>query len=181
MCGQRDVAPSLLRGHRFPPHPAPPHARFRQDEPMSLPRLGIATALLTVFATGAALAQNAPESKPAAPPAPSSMKGTWVGFALFNGDQRPVKFTFDSTDAGWVGATLVPEAGADSIYLDGITVKKDSVNFEIPFGNQAIGVRGSLAGNIYNGEFIVQGEAMGTLRMARAGSAEAANLLTPPQ
>jgi hypothetical protein len=154
---------------------------------MSLRRLGVATALVTAFAAGTALAQGNPDPKPASPPAPAQagapsvgMKGLWVGFALFNGDQRPVKFTFDSTEAGWGGATLVPEMGPDSIYLDRVTVKRDSVSFLIPFGNESIGVRGAFSGNVYNGEFIVQGAPMGTLRMARAGSAEAANLLTPP-
>jgi hypothetical protein len=151
---------------------------------MSLRRLGAATALITAFASATAAAQSKPEPKPAGTPAPaaatSGLKGTWVGFALFTGDQRPVKFTFDSTDAGWVGATLVPEIGPDSVYLDRVTVKRDSVSFLIPFGGNSIGVRGALAGNAYNGEFLVQGSPMGTLRMARAGSAEAANLLTPP-
>ena len=80
---------------------------------MSLRRLGVATALVTTFAAGTAFAQSNSDPKPAPAPAqagtPAGMKGIWVGFALFNGDQRPVKFTFDSTDAGWVGATLVPE------------------------------------------------------------------------
>jgi hypothetical protein len=151
---------------------------------MSLRRLGVATALVTTFAAATAFAQSNSDPKPAPAPAqagtPAGMKGTWVGFALFNGDQRPVKFTFDSTEAGWVGATLVPEMGADSIYLDRVTVKRDSVSFLIPFGNESIGVRGALSGNLYSGEFIMQGAASGSLRMARAGSAEAANLLTPP-
>lgn len=148
---------------------------------MLLRRLGASAAFLTV-AAGSAVAQAKPDPKPAAAPtvAASSLKGTWVGFALFNGDQRPAKFTFDSTSTGWVGATLVPEVGPDSIYLDRVTVKKDSVSFAIPFGSDAIGVRGALSGNYYNGEFIMQGAPMGTLRMARAGSAEAAQLLTPP-
>lgn len=148
---------------------------------MSLRHLGASAALLTAFVAVAAAAQDPkPAAAPAAAPAATSLKGTWVGFAVFNGDQRPAKFTFDSTATGWVGATLVPEAGPDSIYLDRVSVKKDSVSFSIPFGSDAIGVRGSLSGNWYNGEFIVQGAPMGTLRMARAGSAEAAQLLTPP-
>jgi len=151
---------------------------------MSLRHIGVTTALLTTLVSGAVLAQANPDPKPAAAPvqagSPSGMKGTWVGFALVNGDQRPVKFTFDSTDAGWIGATLIPEMGADSVYLDRVTVKRDSVAFAIPFGSDMIGVRGALSGNIYSGEFIIQGAPMGSLRMARAGSAEAANLLTPP-
>jgi hypothetical protein len=148
---------------------------------MSLRHLGASAALFTALVAGSAAAQDPkPAATPPAPAAASSMKGTWVGFAVFNGDQRPVKFNFDSTADGWVGATQVPEAGPDSIYLDRVTVKKDSVSFAIPFGAEAIGVRGALSGNWYNGEFIVQGAPMGTLRMARAGSAEAAQLLTPP-
>ena len=153
---------------------------------MSPRRIGVTATLLTAFVAGAALAQGAPDPKPAPAPAPaptvaaSSLKGTWVGFAMFNGDERPARFTFDSTSAGWVGATLVPEAGPDSIYLDRMSVKKDSVSFAIPFGNESIGVRGALSGNWYTAEFIVQGASMGTLRMARAGTAEAAQLLTPP-
>jgi hypothetical protein len=146
---------------------------------MSFRRLGTTTALLSALAAGAALAQDKPESKPAAPAA-TSLKGTWVGFSMFNGDQRPAKFTFDSTAAGWVGATLVPEAGPDSIYFDRFSVKKDSVSFIIPFGSESIGVRGAVSGNYFTAEFIVQGAPMGTLRTARAGTAEAANLLTPP-
>lgn len=146
---------------------------------MLLRQLGASVALLTI-AAGSALAQAKPEAKPDAKPAATGLKGTWVGFAVFNGDQRPAKFTFDSTSTGWVGATLVPEAGPDSIYVDRLKVTKDSVSFLIPFGNDAIGVRGALSGNFYSGEFIVQGASMGTLRMARAGTAEAANLLTPP-
>ncbi len=146
---------------------------------MSLRRFGITAALLSAAAATSALAQDKPESKPAAPAA-TGLKGTWVGFSMFNGDQRPAKFTFDSTSAGWVGATLVPEMGSDSIYFDRFSVKKDSVSFIIPFGNDAIGVRGAVSGNYYMAEFIVQGSPMGSLRMARAGTAEAAQLLTPP-
>jgi hypothetical protein len=143
-------------------------------------RIGTIVALLSAVAAGSALAQDKPESKPAAAAAASSLKGTWVGFALFNGEQRPATFTFDSTETGWVGATLVPEMAADSIYFDRFSVKKDSVAFIIPFGSDAIGVRGSLAGNYYTADLIAQGSAMGSLRLARAGSAEAAQLLTPP-
>jgi hypothetical protein len=145
---------------------------------MSLRRLGTTTALLSALAVSAALAQDKPEAKPAA--AASTLKGTWVGFSMFNGDQRPAKFSFDSTSTGWVGATLIPEMGGDSIYFDRFSVKKDSVSFIIPFGSDAIGVRGTLSGNYYTAEFIVQGSPMGSLRMARAGTAEAAQLLTPP-
>jgi hypothetical protein len=150
---------------------------------MSLRRFGTTTALLSFLAAGSVLAQEKPETKPATPPAAaaSSLKGTWVGFSMFNGDQRPATFTFDSTSAGWVGATLVPEMGGDSIYFDRFNMKKDSVSFIIPFGNDAIGVRGVLSGNYYTAEFIVQGSPMGNLRMARAGTAEAAQLLTPPR
>jgi hypothetical protein len=147
---------------------------------MSVRRLGMTTALVSALAASAAFAQDKPDAKAAAPAA-SSLKGTWVGFSMFNGDQRPAKFTFDSTATGWVGATLIPEMGADSIYFDRVTVKKDSVTFLIPFGSDAVGVRGALSGNYYSAEFIVQGSPMGTLNMARAGTAEAAKLLTPPE
>lgn len=147
---------------------------------MSLRRIGSTAALLSALVTSAAFAQDKPEAKPAAPAAASSLKGTWVGFSLFNGDQRPAKFSFDSTSSGWVGATLIPEMGGDSIYFDRFSVKNDSVSFIIPFGSDAIGVRGAVSGNYYTAEFIVQGSPMGSLRMARAGTAEAANLLTPP-
>jgi len=146
---------------------------------MSFRRLGTTAALLSALAATAAFAQDKPEAKPAAPAA-SSLKGTWVGFSMFNGDQRPAKFSFDSTATGWVGATLIPEMGSDSIYFDRFSVKKDSVSFIIPFGSDAIGVRGAVSGNYYTAEFIVQGSPMGSLRMARAGTAEAAQLLTPP-
>lgn len=145
---------------------------------MSLRRFGVA-ALLTALATSTAFAQD--KAAKTSTPGASSLKGMWVGFSMFNGDQRPATFVFDSTDAGWLGSTLVPEMGADSIYFDRIVVKKDSVNFIISFGSDAIGVRGAFAGNYYSAEFIVQGTPMGTLRMARAGSAEAAELLTPPR
>lgn len=147
---------------------------------MSLRRLGTTTALLSAIVASAAFAQEKPDAAKATAPAVSSLKGTWVGFSMFNGDQRPARFTFDSTATGWVGATLIPEMGGDSIYFDRVTVKKDSVTFLIPFGSDAIGVRGALAGNYYTAEFIVQGSPMGSLSMARAGTAEAAKLLTPP-
>jgi hypothetical protein len=145
---------------------------------MSLSRFGTAALLSAVIATSAS-AQDKPVAK-AATPASTSLKGTWVGFSMFNGDQRPARFTFDSTSTGWTGATLIPEMGADSLYFDRLTVKKDSVSFLIPFGSDAVGVRGSMSGNYYNADLIVQGAPMGTLRMARAGTAEAAQLLTPP-
>jgi hypothetical protein len=146
---------------------------------MSLRRIVVATAFLSTIAALPAIAQSA--STPAADKAAAgSMKGTWVGFAFVNGDQRPVKFTFDSTATGWVGATLIPEMGADSVYLDPVKVTKDSLAFGIPFGAQSIGVRGARSGNLYGGEFVMEGSVIGTLQMARAGTAEAARLLTPP-
>ncbi|HEY4305113.1 MAG TPA: hypothetical protein VGM82_11630 [Gemmatimonadaceae bacterium] len=145
---------------------------------MSVRRIGTTAALLSALLACSAFAQD----KPAAtkPAASTSLKGTWVGFSMFNGDQRQAKFIFDSTSTGWSGATLIPEMGADSIYFDKMTVKKDSVSFLIPFGADAVGVRGAYSGNYYSADLIVQGAPMGTLRMARAGTAEAAQLLTPP-
>jgi hypothetical protein len=173
------VCAMLRRSHLPRGHIECRVSRQQRTTFMSFRRLGTTTALLSVMAASAAFAQDKPEAKPATPAA-SSLKGTWVGFSMFNGDQRPAKFTFDSTATGWVGATLIPEAGSDSIYFDRFSVKKDSVSFIIPFGSDAIGVRGSLSGNYYTAEFIVQGSPMGSLRMARAGTAEAAQLLTPP-
>jgi hypothetical protein len=118
-----------------------------------------------------------PAAKPAAA---TSLKGLWVGFVEFGGTERPVKFAFDSAATGWVGATMIAEAGPDSLYLDPIVIKKDSVSFGLGVGGATVMFRGVRTGNVYAGEMTMQGQPGGSVRLARAGTAEAAQLLTPP-
>jgi hypothetical protein len=140
-------------------------------------RLLTALAIATVASTSS-LAQTS--AAPAAAKAPVSLKGTWVGFANTQNGKQRLTFVFDSTEKGWVGASYAPEMGPDSLYFDDVKVKGDSLTFSLTFQNTPIGIRGLHSGNIYDADVWVQGQNAGTVRLAKAGSAEAAELLSSP-
>jgi hypothetical protein len=70
--------------------------------------------------------------------------------------------------------------GRDSLYMDGVKVKGDSVRFSLNIQGTAVGFNGAKSGNWFNADIFFNGQVAGTVRMARAGSAELAQLLTPP-
>lgn len=147
---------------------------------MSARRLILNSAALLAVASSSLLAQSDTAKKTTAPG--KGLKGTWVGVATANGDPRNVTFVFDSTATGWVGATTLPEMGTtDSLYFDRIAIKGDTVNLSLPIQPQmGVTFRGVLTGNKFNADLWINGQVAGNLRMARAGSAEAAAIFGPP-
>lgn len=147
-----------------------------------------ATTAIAVIPVAAASAQSgasstgsAPAKPAAAAAAPSkSIKGTWVGFANTQNGNQPVTIVFDSTADGWVGATVAPQMQSDSLYLEGVKMKGDTVTFSLNIQGTGVGFFLNHNGNRMNGDVWVNGQSAGTMRLARAGSAEAAELMTPP-
>lgn len=124
----------------------------------------------------------AQDAKPAAAPAAKpSLKGTWVGFANTQNGNQPVTFVFDSTADGWSGGAYSAQMGRDTLYFTSVKVKGDTVNFAMDIQGTAISFSGVRSGNTYSSDIWMNGTSAGTLRIAKAGTAEAANLLTPPE
>lgn len=150
---------------------------------MRIRRLLIGSSVALVATATSAFAQSSatPAGAPAAAAA-NTIKGTWVGFAnTQQGGQQRVTFVFDSTATdGWSGATVAEQMGRDSLYMDGVKVKGDSVKFSLNIQGTPIGFNGARSGNWFNADIFFNGQNAGTLKLARAGSAELAQLLTPP-
>ncbi len=152
---------------------------------MRVRHLLIGSSVALVGAATSAFAQSSsatPAGAPAASAAATGLKGTWVGFAnTQQGGQQRVTMVFDSTATdGWSGATVADGMGRDSLYLDGMKVKGDSVRFTLNIQGSAVGFTGTKSGNWLNADIFFNGQNAGTLKLARAGSAELAQLLTPP-
>lgn len=144
--------------------------------------IGSSVALVAGATTAFAQSSATPAGAPAASGAATTLKGTWVGFAnTEQGGQQRVTFVFDSTATdGWSGATVAEQMGRDSLYMEGVKVKGDSVKFSLNIQGTPIGFNGARNGNWFNADIFFNGQSAGTLKLARAGSAELAQLLTPP-
>lgn len=153
---------------------------------MFVRRFLLGSAVATCAIAAPAIAQSAaPSAAPAAPaakPAPATpLKGTWVGFTDGPQGHSNVTIVFDSTGTdGLFGSMVIPDLTRDSIPLEAVKLKADTLSFGISVQGTPVGMKGLRSGNLYTGEIWVQGNNYGTIKIARAGTTEAANLLTPP-
>lgn len=149
---------------------------------MRVRRLLIGSSVALVASATSAFAQSSATPAGAPAGAANTIKGTWVGFAnTQQGGQQRVTFVFDSTATdGWSGATVADGMGRDSLFMDGVKVKGDSVKFALNIQGTAVAFSGAKSGNWFNADIFFNGQNAGTVKMARAGSAELAQLLTPP-
>lgn len=114
----------------------------------------------------------------ASPVLAQSKRGTWEGTAYTGNSSQPVTLSLDSTATGWTGSAGAPETQGGSIPLTGITVKGDTLSFNLNVNGSAIYIGGLVTGNKFSARIWADNNEVGTMELTRKAEGSTAKPLS---
>jgi hypothetical protein len=114
-----------------------------------------------------------------APSAPAqTAAGSWAGAVYGFGAPQPITVTLDSAAGGWSGRLTAPVFRRDSLLLDSVRVRGDSVHLSLSVEGHKVEFHTRFAADRQriDGQVIADKTDIGLIRLGRAGSTLAAQL-----
>jgi len=94
-----------------------------------------------------------------------SARGIWQGTAYTGDSSQPVTIVLDSSATGWTGAAVAPDTQADSLRLSSVTLRGDTLSFNVSVNGSAVHISGVITAGKFNGRIWIDDSEAGTMEL----------------